>query len=225
MPGTFNNFVIFGSVGLDEGLVERLQGRRVAKLIFSRLTVPYHIVVRLIYKKGGELLNNKETFFEQLYVEYSDQVYSYVFLMIGNATVSEDITQDTFVQVYKSLDNFQQKSSISTWIIAIARNRTIDYIRKQRKFTFFPIEKRVIKDENPTPAEIIEKGEVVVTLFKGIKQLKWEYQEVLILRKIKELSMEETSLITGWSVSKVKSTTTRALAALRKVMKKEDERV
>ncbi|WP_096155892.1 MULTISPECIES: RNA polymerase sigma factor [Bacillus] len=170
-------------------------------------------------------MNSKENFFEQLYLEYSDQVYSYVFLMVRNAAVSEDITQDTFVQVYRKLDTFQQRASISTWIISIARNRTIDYIRKQKKFIFFSIEKSVIKDNNPTPAEIIEKGEAVVALFEGIKQLKWEYQEILILRKIKELSMEEASQITGWSISKVKSTTTRALAALRKVMKKEEERL
>lgn len=69
---------------------------------------------------------------DELYKDYSEYVYRYILLLVHNVDVAEDLMQDTFIKVYRNLDKFQQKSSVSTWIIKIARNTVYDYLRKTK---------------------------------------------------------------------------------------------
>ncbi|WP_373323202.1 RNA polymerase sigma factor [Alkalihalobacterium chitinilyticum] len=71
------------------------------------------------------------------------------------------------------------------------------------------------------PDQITTLGETEEVLFKSLKKLKRPYQDVIILRKIKDLTIKETAEILGWKESKVKTTLFRGLDALRKQMEKE----
>ncbi|WP_404469529.1 RNA polymerase sigma factor [Sutcliffiella horikoshii] len=153
--------------------------------------------------------------FEDVYQKLSDKVYGYIYLMIGEAETAEDLTQETFLKIYKNMSSYRGQSTISTWVIAIARNKTIDYIRRKKRLSFFSLLKTPLIAQSDTPLEILEKGEAVVELYKVINQLKLDYKEVLILRKIKELSIRETAYVLGWEETKVKVITSRALAALK----------
>lgn len=153
--------------------------------------------------------------FEDIYQKLSDKVYGYIYLMIGEAETAEDLTQETFLKIYNNMGSYRGQSTISTWVIAIARNKTIDYIRRKQRLSFFSLLKTPLIAQSDTPLEILEKGEAVVELYKVINQLKLDYKEVLILRKIKELSIRETAYVLGWEETKVKVTTSRALAALK----------
>ncbi|MBA4538609.1 sigma-70 family RNA polymerase sigma factor [Bacillus aquiflavi] len=163
---------------------------------------------------------NYEEVFRGIYEEYSDKVYSYIFLLVKQKEIAEDLTQETFIRVYKHLNKFNGEAKMLTWIVKISRNVTIDYFRKNAKFKFSPIEKYQFISDDPTPTEIVMKGEKIVFLYKSIQQLKLSYQEVLILRKIKGFSIKETSEILGWNENKVKVTTSRAIQALKREMKK-----
>lgn len=77
------------------------------------------------------------------------------------------------------------------------------------------------KDPNPLPEEKIEMKESAYELYKALGAIKDSYREVIILRKIKEFSIEETAEILGWSDSKVKSTLYRAIPVLEKQLLKE----
>lgn len=77
------------------------------------------------------------------------------------------------------------------------------------------------KDPQPLPEEMVEIKESSQELYSALAKLKDSYREVIILRKIKEFSIEETSIILGWSESKVKSTLFRAIQALEKKLLKE----
>lgn len=165
----------------------------------------------------GDIVNHFELIYEQL----SDKVYSYIYLLVGDSAVAEDLTQDTFVKVYNKLHTYKGDSSVSTWVFSIARNKTIDYIRRKQRLAFFSMGKKTFTDPTPTPGEIVEKGEEVERLYAAINQLKLEYKEVIILRKIKELSIKETAVVLGWKEEKVKLTTSRAYASLKELMKEE----
>ncbi|QQZ09317.1 RNA polymerase sigma factor [Heyndrickxia vini] len=155
--------------------------------------------------------------FEEIYNQYSDKVYSYLFLLVKNKELAEDLTQETFYKAYKKRNTFKSESNISTWLIKIGRNLTYDFFRRKKLLKFLPIEKYQEKSiYNETPPEILIKGEEVEMVYRAINSLKLEYQEVIILRKIKEFSIKETSTILGWSEVRVKNTTVRAIAALRK---------
>lgn len=158
--------------------------------------------------------------FQQLYEEYSDKVYSYLLLLTGKKETAEDLTQETFLKVYKHIHQFNGNSQIFTWLVKIARNVAIDYLRRGNRLRFFALDKFPVQACEPSPVEIIVKGEKTTLLYNAIRSLKLSYQEVLILRKIKEFSIKETAMILGWSENKVKITTSRAMAALKKELKR-----
>lgn len=60
--------------------------------------------------------------FEQIYTEYFDVVYRYIFSLCRNETVAEDITQDTFVKALKSINSFKGDCKLSVWLCQIAKN-------------------------------------------------------------------------------------------------------
>lgn len=161
--------------------------------------------------------------FQKVYEDYSDKVYGYLLLLTGKKEVAEDLTQETFLKVYKHMHQFKGDSLMFTWLVKIARNAAIDYLRRMNRLRFFSLEKYTIQASQLSPVEIIVKGEKTSQLYKAIQSLKLSYQEVLILRKIKEFSIRETAEILGWNENKVKITTSRAMAALKKELKRRGE--
>ncbi|WP_102274044.1 RNA polymerase sigma factor [Cytobacillus massiliigabonensis] len=159
--------------------------------------------------------------FEQLYKEYSDKIFSYIYLLVNDKEDAEDLTQDTFIKVYRNLDKLYGKSNLFPWLFSISRNVTLDYFGKKSLLTTFSLDKYQFESNQQTPLELIMKGERMNILYEAIHNLHLSYQKVLILRKIKELSIKETAEILNWNENRVKITTSRAIAALkRELMKK-----
>ncbi|MCD8510070.1 MAG: RNA polymerase sigma factor [Bacillus sp. (in: Bacteria)] len=108
-------------------------------------------------------------------------------------------------------------------LISIARNCTIDYLRKQRPVYLWPFEK-FAQVTTPESVELkVTDNETIKELYKQISMMKRAHKEVIILRKIQELSVKETADILGWSEGKVKMMTHRAMEKLRLQMKGEVE--
>ena len=152
----------------------------------------------------------------ELYNLYSDNVFKYVFYMVHDLHIAEDLTQETFIKVLRHLDTFQFQASIQTWVYQIARNTTLDYLRRKKLVGFFDPGKLVhlIKGTEKSAIDQVTQTEEKEQLYRHLFSLKKEYREVLILRKINELSVKETAVILKWSEDKVKSMTARALKKL-----------
>lgn len=161
---------------------------------------------------------------EELYLKYSDAVYNYIFLMVGNQETAEDLTHDTFVKVKHSLERYRGQASYKTWLFKIARNCTYDFLRRKRAVHFIPFTSVNLEDPQLSPAAYLHNKESTQDLYVAIKKLKLSYQEVIILRYIYELSIEETAAILNWSISKVKSKTFVAMKKLRAEMHKKEEK-
>ncbi|MFZ0577147.1 MAG: RNA polymerase sigma factor [Psychrobacillus psychrotolerans] len=154
---------------------------------------------------------------EQLYKEYSDKVYSFIYFLVRHKECAEDLTQETFYKAYKGLGAFNKEASTSTWLLKIARNVTYDYFRRKRVVQFFSFEKEHdIENKELSPECSYEKKEQLARMYNSLYTLKKDYQEVLLLRKIQECSIQETAYILGWTEAKVKMKMTRALEALKK---------
>lgn len=141
--------------------------------------------------------------------------------MINDYQQAEDLTHDTFIKAYKNHHTFQKKSKPKTWLFSIAHNNTVDYIRKQKPVKIFQGIFQTIKDSAPLPEDTLEIRGSSIELYKALSRLKSTYREVIILRKIKEFSIRETSEILNWSEGKVKTTLYRAIPALEKELLKE----
>ena len=161
---------------------------------------------------------------EELYLQYSDAVHNYIFLLVGNHETAEDLTHETFVTVNHSLERFKGDASYKTWLFKIARNSTYDSLRRKRLVQFIPFTSTDIEDNRLSPVAYLNYKESTNELYVAIKKLKLAYQEVIILRYIHELSIEETAAILNWSVSKVKSKTFIATKKLKAEMLSKEEK-
>jgi RNA polymerase sigma-70 factor, ECF subfamily len=155
------------------------------------------------------------------YEQFQDSIFKYIYMMIQDYQSSEDLRHETFLKAYVHYDSFRGNSNPKTWLFSIAHNITVDYIRKRKPLTILQDVLLFRRDPQPLPEEMVEIKESSQELYSALAKLKDSYREVIILRKIKEFSIEETSIILGWSESKVKSTLFRAIQALEKKLLKE----
>ncbi|WP_449536420.1 RNA polymerase sigma factor [Ferdinandcohnia sp. Marseille-Q9671] len=155
------------------------------------------------------------------YVKYSDGIYRYVLMMTAEQELAKDVTQETFIKAYKYLGSFRGEASEKNWLYRIAHNTTIDEIRKRKPLRFMVNTYTSLATNDYLPEKVIQVGEREEQLYRSLQRLKRSYREVIILRKIEELSIQETADILSWTEAKVKTTLFRALEALKKQMIKE----
>lgn len=155
--------------------------------------------------------------FGKLYDIYVDDIYRYVLYRVGSVEDAEDITALVFEKALKTIASFEwQGYRYGAWLYKIAHNLIVDkYKKNKEEVSFegldFEIEDSESKDhlENVLDAVDIEK------LHKAIGNLNEEQREIIYLRYIKELSIQETMEITGKSIDSVKSLAKRAMERLR----------
>ena len=149
------------------------------------------------------------------YDDHGDAVLTYIFMMVQDYQLAEDLTQETFVKAFQKHGTFQHKSNIKTWLFSIAQNTTKDYFRKKNPLRHYFNLTSAERDPVPLPHQLMELKEQEMALYHSLGNLKPAYRQVVILRMLKEFSTKETAEILGWSESKVKSTLARALKQLK----------
>ncbi|WP_394188149.1 RNA polymerase sigma factor [Paenisporosarcina quisquiliarum] len=154
---------------------------------------------------------------EQLYLDYSDRVYHFIFLLVRHKETAEDLTQETFYKAIKSLIHFNKQASVLTWLLKIARNVTYDHFRRRKIIQFFKWgNENDIDHQSSSPENAAQTNEALQELHTALNRLKKDYRDVLILRKVNECSIKETAYILGWTEAKVKTKMSRGIEALRK---------
>ncbi|CAG9608736.1 RNA polymerase sigma factor [Pseudoneobacillus rhizosphaerae] len=149
--------------------------------------------------------------------QYSNDLYQFLIYYIGSSDV-EDLVQEVFIRAIKNMDSFEEKSSPKTWLFSIARHIAIDEIRRKQRLKI----KNLIlmgnqeSHQSKSPESFLKLSETNKDLYDAIQQLKKNYRDVIILRGIKELSVEETAEILNWKNEKVRLTFHRAIKALQK---------
>lgn len=152
------------------------------------------------------------------YEEYNESIFKFIFMMVQDYQMAEDLRHETFIKAFVNYHSFKVESSPKTWLYRIAHNVTVDFVRKRKPFILLKDAFHLQKDTTKTPHEFLQLKEDSYELYHALSSIKESYRKVIILRKIKEFSIQETALILGWSESKVKSTLFRAIQALEKQM-------
>lgn len=163
--------------------------------------------------------------FEDLYDKYHHDLFQFLFYMVRNKQLAEDLTQEVYIKIIKSYDSFKGNSSEKTWIFSIARHAAIDYFRGQKRkkkhiMDLFDIGEKshLIQDSDPIPEEMAVQNEEIKDIYECLEQCTVDQKTVIILRYIQDLSIQETAEILGWSLSKVKTTQHRGMKALRTLL-------
>jgi RNA polymerase sigma factor (sigma-70 family) len=167
-------------------------------------------------------MTENQSHFEKLYHEYKILVFNVALNYLQNVQDAEEITQDVFVKVYHSLDNFNQKSSYKTWIYRIAINQCLDYIKQKNSQKRFFIFGKKSQDEweylNAStfehPGILMEKKEEAMILFEAINMLTENQKTAFLLAKFDGLSNPEIAGIMQLSISSVESLIFRGKATL-----------
>ncbi|MCW3084187.1 MAG: polymerase, sigma-24 subunit, subfamily [Bacteroidetes bacterium] len=163
--------------------------------------------------------------FNVIYETYKTKVFNTAIGYLQNQEDAEEITQDVFVEVYRSAGKFEGKSLLGTWIYRITINKSLDFIKsknRKKRFAFLSSlfnDAGELKHDAPDfyhPGVILENKEKSAILFKAINTLPENQKTAFILSKLEGLSYAEISEVMEVSVSSVESLLFRAKQNLQK---------
>ena len=157
---------------------------------------------------------------------YKNGLLFYINGFVNNYSLAEELTENTFVHLFLKKPKYKNLSSFKTWLYTIARNLTIDYLRKNKKKNSREISIELLTDSvSAHEAEHLEesyiKSEDKITVHKAMSKLKSEYREILWLIYFEDLSIKESARILKKSVSNVGTLVHRARTSLKKELEKE----
>ncbi len=166
--------------------------------------------------------------FEQLVSKYQKKVYNIALRTIENHADASDLAQEVFIRVYKSIGNFKEQSSFSTWIYKITTNVCLDEIRKRKNKRVVSLDeevrfddgeaKRQYESDDPQPDETAEKNELKRIVKEAIGKLSEEHRMAIVLRDLQGFSYEEMAKILNCPEGTVKSRINRARFALKNIL-------
>jgi RNA polymerase sigma-70 factor (ECF subfamily) len=144
--------------------------------------------------------------FDNLFARYQDYVYNIVHGIVGSADEARDVTQEVFVQVYRSLPGFRRGSRFATWLYRIAVNRAVDAARSAKTRKWLPLLEtlRATPDPEANPSLSAEKGAERRTIQALLMQVPVQHRDVLVLKYFQDLSVEEIAEVLGISVTAAK---------------------
>lgn len=164
----------------------------------------------------------------ELVKKYEQTIYNFSFKICRDKQYAEQIMQETFYSMVKSLHQFDHNSKLSTWLYRIVTNHCLMMARRMKSRSFVSLddednlfEEKYTADWSSIPYKETENEELKSILDKAIQNLSPDYRVVFLLRDVEGLSTEETAQVTDLSVPAVKSRLHRARAFLRKEINEE----
>jgi RNA polymerase sigma-70 factor (ECF subfamily) len=174
------------------------------------------------------LRERDERAFRELVDEHRDKVFNLTYRMLNNRAEAEDVAQEVFISVFKTIDTFREESKFSTWLYRVTVNHCknrIKYLARRHDRDQDELDEAAEHDvaaavAAPTPAlrpdRALEAQETEKMLREAIGELDEEHRVLVVLRDVEDLSIEEICEITGLPDGTIKSRLHRARMALRK---------
>ncbi len=174
------------------------------------------------------LKEGDENAFKFLVKNYKGYIFNTSLSIIQNTDEADDVSQEVFIQIFKSIEGFKGKSSLSTWIYRITISKCFEYLRfKKRKKRFSQII-NLFRDDGSTidipqfehPGVQLEKKEDAKLLFDAIETLNNEQKTAYILKNVQGLSYKKISKVMKKSTSSIESLIFRAKKNLKIYLEK-----
>ena len=176
----------------------------------------------------GELRKGNAPAFRKLVAIYSDRVYNTALGMVQNSGDAEDLSQEVFLEIFKSLPRFREESSLSTWIYRITVSKSLEHIRtagrKKRSGLILSLfgKENLLTDttEQPFyhPGIQLENKERAAILFSAMAKLPVNQRTAFTLHKVEGLSHPEIAAIMETSVPSIESLIFRARKKLQELL-------
>jgi len=166
-----------------------------------------------------------EEAFSELMRLYETRVYRFLLRMTRSHDDALDLSQETFLRVYRSLSLFRGQSSFSTWIFSIAHHLCVDHARKmarKNRFSFHSVDEEdavAIPDTQPGPEAVAENKLLSAEIDRALSKITPDLREIFLLREVSGLSYAEIAETLDLELGTVKSRIARARCALQKEFK------
>jgi RNA polymerase sigma-70 factor (ECF subfamily) len=158
----------------------------------------------------------------ELYDQYAPLIYAYLYRRVHDAQLAEDLTGEVFVRVLQAIQSEQfWHTSFRGWLYRIAHNLLVDHYRKQPPVPMLALDEQLVAAQGDPDSALAEKLSYQ-DLLAAISQLTLNQQQVLVLRFGEQLAAREVAEIMGKSVGAVEGLQHRALAALRRLLRKNE---
>jgi len=158
---------------------------------------------------------------------HQSKIYGFIYSKISDRDITDDIFQDTFIKVIKTLksNSYNEEGKFLPWVMRIAHNLIIDHFRRNKKMPMFRETEEfsifsIMTDNSQTIENKMITEQVEKDLKKIIEELPDDQREVLVMRIYQDLSFKEISELTGVSINTALGRMRYALMNLRKVIDK-----
>ena len=159
----------------------------------------------------------------ELYDQYAPLIYAYLYRRVHDAQLAEDLTGEAFVRVLQAIQSEKfWHTSFRGWLYRIAHNLLVDHYRKQPPVPMLALDEQLVAAQGDPDSALAEKLSRQ-GLLAAISQLTLNQQQVLVLRFGEQLAAREVAEIMGKSVGAVEVLQHRALTALRRLLRKNEQ--
>ena len=173
----------------------------------------------------SEYIAGDEKSLEILIYKHKSKIYNFIFSKVHNRDIAEDIFQETFIKVIKTLKNgvYKEEGKFLSWVMRISHNLVIDYFRKSNRMPKFEASDdydvfQFITDNAPNVENNLIKDQVVNDLQNLITELPEDQMEVLKMRLYRDMSFKEIAELTGVSINTALGRMRYAIINLRKMI-------
>lgn len=179
-----------------------------------------------------KLIEGDNTAFRWIVEQYQSLVYNTCMGFVHDSAIADDLSQEVFVEVFESIHKFRGDSKLTTWLYRISVNKSLNYIRSQKKHSvlkrldnLFGADNTQQKDtipnyKSPNPQEVIEQNETGSAVYLAIDKLPENQRIAFVLHKMEDLSYKKISQVMDISLGAVESLIHRAKKNLQKSLLK-----
>jgi RNA polymerase sigma-70 factor (ECF subfamily) len=182
------------------------------------------------------LRDRDERAFRELLETHRDRVFNITYRMLGNRAEAEDVAQEVFITVFKTIETFREESKFSTWLYRVTVNHCknrIKYLARRHDRDRDELDENLSQQTNGAatglpvrgaqPDKALASAQMEKLLQEAIANLDDDHRIVVVLRDVEDLSIEEICEITGLPDGTVKSRLHRARLVLRKKLQRHVE--
>jgi RNA polymerase sigma-70 factor (ECF subfamily) len=222
MAATTLAFGVFGNHVAGGRILNRVVGIHGGHNLVERSLDPAHSLV-------SRCLSGDEAAWEELVRQHTRHVYGLCYRFTGSGAEAQDLTQEVFLRVFRTLKTFRSaEGSFGTWLARVARNLLIDHYRRTRQERVTdPIEEQltVLEEKGATASErpdhAVAGREASEILQAALQKLSPDLREAVILRDLQEMEYREIAEVLGIPEGTVKSRINRGRAELARLLRRQ----
>jgi RNA polymerase sigma-70 factor (ECF subfamily) len=174
-----------------------------------------------------DYVSGNENALEALIKRHESKIYGFIYSKISDRDISNDIFQDTFIKVIRTLksNSYNEEGKFLPWVMRISHNLIVDHYRKTKKMPMFRETEEfsifsIMSDDSLSIENKLITEQVEKDIKRLIEELPVDQKEVLVMRMYQDMSFKEISEVTGVSINTALGRMRYALMNMRKVIDK-----